>query len=234
VGPWGVLGQPRWTPIPNNDTIGNSVPYTYPLLLDVSDRLTVIVGGGAVAARKARGLLKAGAKRIRMVATAFVSAIPAGVEKIEAAYVPAHLDGAGLIFAATDCADVNEAVVLEARKRGILVARADADDTEPGDFATPAHFREGPVMVSVSAGSAALATSIRDGLAERFDSRWAVMASLMQTLRPLVLKTVPNNADRRAKIFRSLTAERAIDLAAGGLPDVLAWLAEQYPEFKNA
>jgi siroheme synthase-like protein len=204
------------------------------LLLDVSDRLIVIIGGGAVAARKARGVIKAGAKRVRMVSPVFIPTVSGAVEKVEEGYEPRHLDGAGLVFAATDRAEVNEAVVLEARKRGILVARADADETEPGDFSTPAHFREGPVIVSVSAGSAALAASIRDGLAERFDSRWALMAELMQTLRPLVLKTVPNNADRRARIFRALAGEKAIDLAAGGLPGVLAWLAEQYPEFKNA
>jgi precorrin-2 dehydrogenase len=210
------------------------VPYAYPLLLDVSDRLIVIIGGGIVAARKARGVIKAGAKRVRMVSPTFVSTIPAPVEKVEEGYDPRHLDGAGLVFAATDKPEVNEAIVLESRKRGILVARADADETEPGDFSTPAHFREGPVIVSVSAGSAALAAAIRDGIAERFDSRWAVLAELMQTLRPLVHKTIPNNADRRAKIFRALATEPAIDLAAGGLPGVLAWLAEQYPEFTNA
>lgn len=203
-------------------------------MLDVSDRLIVIIGGGAVAARKARGVVKAGAKRVRMVAPNFEAAPPAIVQRVQEVYEPKHLEGAGLVFAATDRPEVNENVVRDARARGVLAARADSDEAEPGDFSTPAHFREGPVIVSVSAGSAALAASIRDDLAERFDPRWSVMADLMQTLRPLVLKTVPASADRRAKIFRALAGDEAIARADQGLPGVLAWLAERYPEFKNA
>ena len=190
--------------------------------------------GGAVAARKARGVIKAGAKRVRMVAPAFDSAIPAIVERVQESYDPRHLEGAALVFAATDRADVNDAIVRDARARATLVARADSDEVEPGDFTTPAHFREGPVIVTVSAGSAALAASIRDDLAERFDPRWSVMADLMQTLRPLVLKTFASNAEKRAKVLRALATDQAIARADQGLPGVLAWLAERYPEFKNA
>ncbi len=149
-------------------------------------------------------------------------------------YETRHLDGATLVFAATDRQDVNDAVVRDARRRGILVARADSDDAEPGDFTTPAHFREGPVVVSVSAGSAALASSIRDDLAERFDPRWSVMAELMQTLRPMVLKTLANDGGRRTEVLRALAGDEAIARADQGLPGVLAWLCERYPEFKNA
>ena len=63
----------------------------------------------------------------------------------------------------------NEAVVREARARGIWVSRADGDDSEPGDFATPAKFVQGPAVVTVSAGSAALSARLRDRLADRFD-----------------------------------------------------------------
>ena len=42
--------------------------HAYPLMLDVTDRLVVVVGGGAVAARKVAGLLAAGARRVRVVA----------------------------------------------------------------------------------------------------------------------------------------------------------------------
>jgi precorrin-2 dehydrogenase/sirohydrochlorin ferrochelatase len=203
-------------------------------MLDVSDRLIVIVGGGAVAARKARGVIKAGAKRVRAVSPAFDAALPAMVERVQGPYESKHLEGVGLVFAATNRPEVNEAVVRDARSRGVLVARADSDDVEPGDFATPAHFREGPVIVSVLAGSAALSASIRDAVAERFDPRWSMLADMMQTLRPLVLRTIPANADRRAKIFRALAGDDALVRADQGLPGMLAWLAERYPEFKNA
>src|SRR5687767_14468580 len=119
------------------------VPHGYPLMLDVSDRLVVIVGGGAVAARKAKGLIDAGATRVRIVSPAFEPAMPQAVERVTAAYDSSHLDGASLVFAATDSPEVNETIVRDACERGVLVNRA--DDGDGGDFTTPAMFRDGPV-----------------------------------------------------------------------------------------
>jgi siroheme synthase-like protein len=141
------------------------VPAAYPLMLDVTDRLAVILGGGAVAVRKARGLIDAGATRIRMISPAFHADVPAGVQKVTARYEPGHLEGAGLVFAATDSAATNDQIVREARRRGIWVNRADADAHEPGDFTTPAVLRQGPVTVAVATmGAPALAVKVRDEL----------------------------------------------------------------------
>src|SRR4051812_47060021 len=98
----------------------------YPLMLDVSGRLVVIVGGGAVAARKARGLIEAGATKVRMVSPIFHKDVPAAVESIAERYEARHLKGAGLAFAATDSPETNDAVVGDARRLGILVSRADS------------------------------------------------------------------------------------------------------------
>jgi precorrin-2 dehydrogenase/sirohydrochlorin ferrochelatase len=224
----------QWTALSAHDTIPHSVRYAYPLMLDVSERLVVIIGGGAVAARKARGLIKAGAKRIRVVSPVFDPGVPAAVARVTETYEPRHLDGGGLVFAATDRPEVNESVVRDARARGILAARADADEGESGDFSTPAHFREGQVIVSVSAGSAALTAAIRDGLAERFDPRWSVMADCMRTLRPLILKTLADNPARRTKVLRALAGDEAMAAAEQGAGGVMAWLGERFPEFKHA
>src|SRR3712207_8060860 len=63
----------------------------------------------------------------------------------------------------SDPPDVNEAVVRDARARGVLVSRADAEEGEPADFTTPALFRDGPVTVTVSAGgNPAMAAFARD------------------------------------------------------------------------
>src|SRR5580698_5560697 len=102
----------------------------YPILLDLSHRPVVIVGGGAVASRKAAGVLAAGARDVRAVAPKFVRDFPGELKKINEDFAPGHLDGAGLVFAATDSQGVNDTVVAEAQKRNILVGRADADEEE--------------------------------------------------------------------------------------------------------
>lgn len=200
-------------------------------MLDVTDRLAVIIGGGGVALRKARGLIEAGATRIRMVSPTFRDEVPALVERVAERYEARHLEGAGLVFAATDSAETNDAIVREARLRGLLVNRADADDEEPGDFTTPAVLRNGAVAVTVStAGAPALAAMIRDELAIRFDPRWNEMAEAMRTIRPAILAArMP--ADLRRNALRDLaTADALAALSAGGSESLWRWLLERYPE----
>ena len=198
-------------------------------MLDVTDRLAVIVGGGAVAARKARGLLEAGARRVRCVSPDFAPDMPESVERVREAYEPRHLEGAVLAFAATDLPAVNDAVVRDARARGVLVSRADADDDHPGDFTTPAKLRQGPVVVSVSTGgSPALSVLIRNGLLERWDPRWTRMADMMLSLRRQIIEHLDEPEGRRAA-FRDLATDEALNvLDAGGVAAVVKWLIDRH------
>ena len=204
-------------------------------MLDVSRRLIVIIGGGAVAARKARGLIEAGAMRVRAVAPEFAEDFPEGVERVRETYRSEHLANAGLVFVATNNREVNACVVRDAHARNVLVNRADSgEDEEESDFSTPAKFTQGPVTVAVSAaGSPALAAVIRDGLRWRFDKRWAVMAEAMQTLRPRILAANNLSSEQRTTIFRELASDDALYLVArDGLDALVTWLNERHPELR--
>ena len=206
--------------------------FTYPLMLDVTDRLVVIVGGGAVAVRKARGLLQAGAFRVRCVAPEIDPQLPAAVERVAERYESRHLEGAGLVFAATDSAEVNAAVVRDARARGVLVSRADSEaDDAPGDFASPAVWRDGVACVAVSAGgSPAVAALIRDGLRERWDPRWTRLAEAAAVLRPVVLWSGLVDPQFRSAALRDLaSAEAMAVLESGSDQDLMWWLCKRYP-----
>jgi precorrin-2 dehydrogenase / sirohydrochlorin ferrochelatase len=193
----------------------------------VSDRLCVIVGGGAVAVRKANGLIKAGAQRVHMIAPAFSPEVPKTVQCIHDFYRPEYLDHAGLVFASTNLPDVNDAVVRDAHERGIWVGRADDAHECPGDFLTPARFEKGPITVAVSAGSAALSVMIRDQLALHWEPRWTAMAQAMMQLRPEI-KAGWDETTRR-NIFRDLATVEAMDVLANGGIDVLRhWIGQRH------
>lgn len=195
----------------------------------------MIIGGGAVAARKAAGVQSAGGRRIRCVALEFHPEIPPQVERIAQAYQPEHLNGAALVFAATDQPAVNEAVVRDCRARGTLVNRADADEAEPGDFVTPAKFAEGSIVVTVSAGSAALSAALRDSIAQSLDRRYIKMADAMQELRPIIRSTPGLSQARRAEILRALAGADALSaLDAGGMKALRSWLSRAFPELTHA
>jgi siroheme synthase-like protein len=203
------------------------------MMLDLSGRTVVIIGGGVVGARKARGVLDAGAK-VRCVSPEFSGQMPAGVERIIERYQPSHLDGATLVFAATDQAEVNSTVVRDARSRSILVCRADSDELDPGDFSTPAMHAQGDLAITVSAGSPALSALIRDRLESAIDPAWVQMARAMQELRPRI-KSLGIPVDTRRKIFRELATDAAINvIRQGGPPALNKWLAARYPELAHA
>ena len=178
------------------------MPAAYPILLDISGKTILIVGGGGVAVRKAKGLLAAGAGCVRLVALQIDEQMADGVERIIGPYEPKHMDGASLVFAATDDPRINQQVVSDAKSRGIWANRADADEEATGDFALPAIHRRGDFVVAVSTGSSpALAAKVRDELARHVDPRWTKMAEAMRILRPKI-RAIPDPALRRRMLKR--------------------------------
>jgi precorrin-2 dehydrogenase/sirohydrochlorin ferrochelatase len=206
----------------------------YPIVLNLADRSVVVIGGGSVALRKVQGLIASGASRIRIVSPSFHAEMPAEssvLQRVVGAYRPEHLDGASLVFAATDSADVNDAIVRDSNKMGALVCRADVDEDNAGDFATPAMIRDGALLITVSSGgSPALSALIRDRLKAAIDPRWSMMADAMRQIRPLLRKTLAPK--QRKQAFRDLCSEDAFNaLSAGGIEQLLQWLRVKYPEF---
>jgi siroheme synthase-like protein len=207
------------------------VSFGYPIIVDIRARLMLIVGGGTVAVRKAQGVIAAGAQQIRCVAPMIQPQMPAIVERVLERFEAKHLDGAGLAFAATDRAEVNEEVVRAAHERGVWVNRADLDDGLEGDFTVPAVWRNGELMLAVSAsGSPALAAGLRDDLGAKIERGYVEMAGVMQLLRPEICKIV-GDVQKRRQIFRSLAGPEALEVAGrDGASGVRDWLAKRFPE----
>jgi len=121
-----------------------------PLLLDLTGRKVVIVGGGSVALRRVASVLTAGAA-VTLVAPDVAEELREFDLTIEQRrYVDGDLAGAWLAIAATDDSSVNEAVAREAADRTIFCIRADAADA--GSARMPAVYRSGPITLAVNAG----------------------------------------------------------------------------------
>jgi precorrin-2 dehydrogenase/sirohydrochlorin ferrochelatase len=158
----------------------------YPLMLDGSALSAVIIGGGAVAARKASVLAASGA-HVRVVAPAIASELEvlasgSGVEIVRDRYAAHHLGDAQLVIAATDDAAVNEAVASDAKALGRFVNVASAAGV--GNCVTPAVHRAGDVVIAVTAGGVpSAAARIRDDLAQKIDDRYAAAIKELSSLR---------------------------------------------------
>ncbi|WP_046528284.1 uroporphyrinogen-III C-methyltransferase [Cellulomonas sp. FA1] len=126
----------------------------HPLLLDVTGRLVVVVGGGPVAARRVRSLLTDGGA-VRVVAPALCEdladlAAAGAVTWLAREYAPGDLDGAWLVHTATGDPRTDATVSADAEAARTWCVRA--DDAASSTAWTPAVARAGDVTVAVSAG----------------------------------------------------------------------------------
>ncbi|MEO9238410.1 MAG: uroporphyrinogen-III C-methyltransferase, partial [Jatrophihabitantaceae bacterium] len=120
-----------------------------PILLDLTDRLVVVVGGGVVATRRARALAEAGA-RVRVIAP-WIEPVLAELsdQALERGYRSGDLASAWLAVAATDNPAVNAEVAAAADQLRIFCIRADL--AAGGSARMPAVTRSGAITVSVNA-----------------------------------------------------------------------------------
>ena len=159
----------------------------YPVNLLVDGRRCVVVGAGRIAARKVAALLDAGAT-VHVVAPEVGDEIAAWrdegrVSVSERAFVPDDLDGAWLATAATSAAAVNQAVYEAAEARRVWVNAA--DDPDHCSFTLMSVVRQGDLVVTIGTGgrSPALATYLKDHVAQEMGPEWAELLELLSEAR---------------------------------------------------
>ncbi|MHB1853542.1 MAG: precorrin-2 dehydrogenase/sirohydrochlorin ferrochelatase family protein [Acidimicrobiales bacterium] len=137
----------------------------YPVTLLMEGRTCLVVGGGRVAARKAVGLLDAGAA-LHMVAPVISPEAEvlagSGLTIERRPYRSPEAASYRLVVTATGDPEVDGTVFRDAEAAGVWVNAA--DDPVACSFHLPAVARRGPVSVAVSTGGAspALASWLRD------------------------------------------------------------------------
>jgi uroporphyrin-III C-methyltransferase / precorrin-2 dehydrogenase / sirohydrochlorin ferrochelatase len=149
---------------------GAAAPYLLALRLD--GRRVLVVGGGAVAARRVPGLLDAGADVVLVsdqVTPSLHDLAQAGRVSWQARkYRPGDCAGAWLVCACTDDAAVNAAVAAEAEHAGIWSVRA--DDAAASAAWTPASGQAGDVRFGVVSGDPLRSAGIRDSVVAGLES----------------------------------------------------------------
>ena len=161
----------------------------YPIALDVSGRPCLVVGGGAVAARKARGLIECGAT-VTVIAPSLgpdMEALVPGLHTVERRpYREGDAASFRLVVAATGQRDVDGAIHADAESSGVWINSA--DDRAHSSFILPAVFRDGAVTVCVSSGglSPALSSWLRDRLAAQCEGVGALAELLGEARARLI------------------------------------------------
>lgn len=200
-----------------------------PIFLDVRGRSVLMVGGGAVAARKVETLLEAGA-RVRVLAPALHEDLQAVVEAGEIEWVQerfsdVQLGTPVLVYAATSDATVNQAVAAAAQAHNIPVNVVDAP--ESGSFITPSVIDRSPVLAAVatSGASPVLTRLIRARLESLIPSGYGRLAEFAAGFRKRVQERLP--AERRAGFWEKVLEGRVAELVFSGRMDEAEHTVEQ-------
>jgi siroheme synthase-like protein len=162
----------------------------YPVNLIVDGRPVLVVGGGRVAAQKARGLLAAGAV-VTVVAPDVDEALAAMADRLTIArrpYERGEVAGYRLAVAATGDPTVNQQVYDDGEAAGVWVNSA--DDPDRCSVTLPARVERGRLLVTVSTGghSPAVAAWVRDRLADELGPEYDTLVGLLSDARNEVLR----------------------------------------------
>ena len=162
-----------------------------PIFLDLADKKCVVVGGGEVAQRKAKLLLRASAK-VNIISVEFTQSLrelsDSHCTLIEQAFTPNHLAGAALIVAATDSATTNKEVAKIATELNIPVNVVDMP--ELCSCIMPALIDRSPVVIAVSTGgnSPVLTRKIKELVEVALPNNVGLLSQLMGSWRNKVKK----------------------------------------------
>lgn len=193
-----------------------------PIFVDIKNKPCLIVGGGAVAARKADLFIKAGA-----IVTVVAPELKAEMKhhlahgKIVWEIATFSADAMGrfpkpkYVISATDEQSVNEAVYRYCQQNDIPVNVA--DQTEYCDFILPAIVDRDPMTIAISTGgrSPVLARLMKARLETMIPSGFSRLADLVGRYRQKVKDSI-SSLDGRKAFWESLLDGAFIDKAVHG------------------
>jgi len=203
----------------------------FPLFLDIDSRQCLVIGGGKVAIRKVKSLLRSGAK-VTLISPKINSdlqqlAEAKSIHILQREYEKTDLVRAFLVIAATNNTEVNKQIASQANDANILVNVA--DNPNFGSFIFPSVVDRSPVTVAISTGGASpvFARQLRMRLESMIPKSSGALASITEEYREKVKQTF-NKIEQRKEFWETaLNGVFAEYIYAGNEIQARQWLDNQ-------
>jgi precorrin-2 dehydrogenase/sirohydrochlorin ferrochelatase len=202
----------------------------YPMMVDLTGKRCLVVGGGTVAERKVTLLLECGAdvEVVSPATTARLATLAAsGAVRVRRRPVrPVDLSDAFLVVVATDDPQVNREVAARVRSAGGLVNVA--DDPAACSFLVPSVLRRGDLTIAISTGggSPALAKKLRQRLERTIGPEYEAYLAALRLLRERVKQAVADPEARQAIYRRAVESDLFERAACGDAAEVAACIED--------
>ncbi len=179
----------------------------YPVMLNVKDRVCVIIGGGEAARIKAAALVREGAAVNIISPELNADFSELDIKHIPKTYEKTDLNAAFIAIAATDDEELNRQIASDAAKLGIL--SLNASDSTNSDFIPMAYTRSGNITAAVSTNGAypLLAQKIRSEIdIEAYDK----ICSVLKKARTEILSR-NISADAKNALLRAIASDEMLE-----------------------
>ncbi len=177
----------------------------YPVSLNLKGRNCLIVGGGKVAERKLKSLIKAEAN-VTLIAPEINAILQEMREAgayhyLNSTYQVNDVNGFFLVIAATDCSETNSQIGADAESQAILFNSANS--SEYSNFYPAAASYCGDIQLAVSSNgqNPYLAKKIRKYLDQKFDSSLQEEVLELGRLRNQLVKDTLGLDEKEKKAF---------------------------------
>lgn len=193
--------------------------HNYPVYLNLTGRLCVVIGGGKVAERKVQSLLACDAK-VKVISPTVSQFLltAANLGKIQLVlreYSCNDIENAFLVISATANNQVNQQVADDCLHQNKLVNVV--DDPAKCNFIVPAVFRRGALSIAISTNgkSPTLARKIKKELMCHYGPEYAELLDILGEIRDKVITGVQDTVKRRL-IFEQMVNADLLDLLRKG------------------
>ncbi len=209
----------------------NFLPFFY----HIEEKPCLVVGGGAIAARKAELLYRAGG-RVRLVAPEVGARVAEmgrddQLEIVQRRFDERDLGEVVCVIAATDDAELNAEISRLAQARRIPVNVV--DNPELCSFIMPSMIDRDPVQIAISTGgvSPVLARMLRSKLESCIPGAYGELARLADENRERVKQALPD-VDSRRRFWEGILDGQVAELVFAGRNDeALEQLRRELDEF---
>ncbi|MDD5008637.1 MAG: bifunctional precorrin-2 dehydrogenase/sirohydrochlorin ferrochelatase [Syntrophorhabdaceae bacterium] len=205
---------------PSKSSIKNSY---YPLFLDVAQKPCIVLGGGKVAERKVKMLLKFDAM-VKLISPDVTNALRLLAQKgkiniVRRGYRTTDLRNVSLIFAATDNEKMNNKIRDDARRRNIPVNVVDNPDL--CDFIVPSIIKKGPLVIAISTSGVLplLSKKLRKEIDSIVTKDYIQYADIVGKFRKYIINSIEDKKTRR-DIMKRIGRMSMEDLNNMGLKEI--------------